>query len=340
MVGHRLGIGPPHRIESVGRCGHRRQPGGLAVDDGLTRPGDEGSDDRRSLLQGGHQRRVHLLRIPGCEGDHHPRWEVLLQELQRLGIGVGRTVLARLEPGVGADQDEGPERLPQVLMAGRLADPVQACRDVFEGRDERRVGGGRSDVTAVAGHPGHEGPHGVLADPAYGEQPGLGIGHAVVEPGGEGLAEAGDTGRIQQVGRRTHDRTAAHLVEVAQGVAQRTAQGLGLAHRVGARGGDLLGLDPAGVDRPQVRHFRTRLPVEGRQTALAGGQPFREEPGQVTVLFDRLADRHEGIKEELLDGAGGLIDDLLAREPGPEPFGHGLQRLVELRAQVAVTGSV
>ena len=84
----------------------------------------------------------------GRERDHRSAREVLLQELQRLRVGVGRPVLAGLEPGVGADEDERASRARLGPSPGRRSRAgAPRCGRAARGRrrrTSRRRCGGRS----------------------------------------------------------------------------------------------------------------------------------------------------------------------------------------------------
>ena len=86
----------------------RREAERAPVEDGLVRPRHDREDHGRAARQCGAQQRPDLLGLPGCEGDDRPSGEVLLQELEGLGIGVRRPVLAGLQPRVRADEHHRP----------------------------------------------------------------------------------------------------------------------------------------------------------------------------------------------------------------------------------------
>ena len=110
-----------------------------------------------------------------------PLREVLLQQLQRLRVGVRRPVLAGLEAGVGADQDHRLVGLAGDGLARLGADGVQARRDVAERRHEGAVGRADAEVVAVGGDAAEDAGDGVLADAADREQARLGVGARVPE---------------------------------------------------------------------------------------------------------------------------------------------------------------
>ena len=78
-----------------------------------------------------------------------PLREVLLQELQRLRVGVCRPILPGLQSRVGADDDEGPQRITRELVTRLLADPVQARGDMLQRGDE----GARTTIRRRCGWP-------------------------------------------------------------------------------------------------------------------------------------------------------------------------------------------
>ena len=194
-------VGLAHRVDALDRFGRGRHAESLAVEDLLVRTCDERGDDRRPLLQGRYDQRIHLLRIPRRKRDHDALREVLLEELQRLRIGMCRAVLSRLEPGMGADEKEGMERLAAVVVLHLLADAVEARGDVLKRGDESSVRGSRSDVAAVGRDARHDAAHRVLADPADREEPRSGIRHGVEESLGESVRGLVYRCRAEKVGR-------------------------------------------------------------------------------------------------------------------------------------------
>ena len=160
-------------------------------------------------MTAGRRRKAAASSVQISAGSHgvsvidRPAREVLLQQLQRLRVGVGRPVLAGLEPGVGADEQEGRPRAVGRLRLG--ADRVQARRDVAERREEGAVGRPDADVAAEGGEAGEDAGHRVLADAADRERARRGVRRrvpeAVAEAGGHGV----DRGRAEQVGRADED---------------------------------------------------------------------------------------------------------------------------------------
>ncbi len=78
-----------------------------------------------------------------------PARKVLLQKLQRLRVGVGRSVLAGRQAGVAADQDQRPVGLARGGLARLGADGVQARGDVAQRRHEGAVRRAHADGVAV-----------------------------------------------------------------------------------------------------------------------------------------------------------------------------------------------
>ena len=112
-----------------------------AVGNGFVRPGDEYGDHRRPPRERRGEQGPDLLRVPGGEGDERARRKVALQELELLRVRVGRAVLAGLQPGVSAHEDEGdagfPGR-PPGAPGSRWRAGGRRCARAARGRRRRR----------------------------------------------------------------------------------------------------------------------------------------------------------------------------------------------------------
>ena len=184
----------------------RRQPEGRPVEHRLGRPGDEHRDHRGPLRQRGGRQRPDLLRLPRGQRDRRPPGEVLLEQLQRLRVGVRRAVLAGLEAGVRAHQDHGLVGLAGDGLARLGADGVQARGDVAERRHEGAVGRAHAEVVAVGGDAAEDAGDGVLADAAHREQASLRVRARVPEAAGEAVGDGVHAGRPHEVGGGDEER--------------------------------------------------------------------------------------------------------------------------------------
>ena len=175
----------PQAIGALRRGGGRRQPQGRPVENRHRRARDEGGDDRGRLRQRRRHEEPDLLGLPGRERDHGAGREVVLQQLEGLRVGMGRAVLARHQPRVGADEEERPVGSALGRDARLVADGVEPRGDVPERGDEGPVGRADADMAAERRDAGEHGGHRVLADAADRELPRRGVVAPVVEAGGK-----------------------------------------------------------------------------------------------------------------------------------------------------------
>ena len=127
-------------VNSLRRQRSRRQTERGAIQHHFGRTRDKRSDNGRTPGQRGGDEEPNFLRIPRSQGDHCAGRKIILQQLQRLRIGVRGTVFAGLQSRVRADEKERTVIAPFVGHARLVADGMEPRGDVPERRAERAVG--------------------------------------------------------------------------------------------------------------------------------------------------------------------------------------------------------
>ena len=308
--------GPAQEVDAARADLRRRQAQARPVGHRLAGARDEDRDERRAPGQRRGQQRPDLLGLPRGEGDRRAAREVLLQELERLRIGVRGPVLAGLEPGVRADEEHRPVGGAGARAERLGADGVQARGDVAEGREERAVGGADAQVTAERREAGEDAGHRVLADAAEREDPRAGVGGGVPVALGEAGAAGVDARRAEQIGRGDEDRAAGGAVQVTQRAPELAAQRRHragrqrqLGRRAGARGRQL-------PDRVHARGAGARLPRPAVEPLAGQDEPPGQRPDGVLALLEHPAHDPEGLPEALLERRRTVVTRLAARGAG------------------------
>ncbi len=175
------------------------------IQDLLIRTGHVGHNHRRALHEGCCQQRPDLRGIPWGQGEAGSAGEVLLHQLKRLRVRVRRAVFARLQPRMGADENDGTVGVVGDREARLPSNRMQPGGDVPQRSKKRTVGRSDSDMVSERRYSGQNAGHRVLADASRGEQSRVDIRgrvpEALREPGGDTV----DVGRAEQIRGGTQD---------------------------------------------------------------------------------------------------------------------------------------